>query len=126
MGRSRSVPANIEVPYIRSYGLTASLYSNIRFFKEPYIRSYRFCGHFVKLFEAHIRYYMVEVAHIFEFTGCKIEFTSSSYSILDGSMVLIFEVTGLSCHQISNIDFWQIVYSIFYDHRDRNFEYTGT
>ena len=106
--------------------MKAPVYSNIRFFKEPYIRSYGFCGHFVKLFEAHIRYYIVEVARIFEFTGCKIEFTSSPYSILDGSMVRIFEVTGLSCHQISNIDFWQIVYSIFYDHRDRNFEYTGS
>ena len=43
----------------------------------------------MKLFEAHIRYYIFEVARIFEFTGCKIEFTSSPYSILDGSMVHI-------------------------------------
>ena len=97
--------------------MKAPVYSNIRFFKEPYIRSYGFCGHFVKLFEAHIRYYIVEEARIFEFTGCKIEFTSSPYSILDGSTGCIFEVTGLSCHRISNIDFWQIVYSIFDDRR---------
>ena len=75
--------------------MKAPVYSNILFFKEPYIRSYGFFGHFVKLFEAHIRYYMVEVARIFEFTGCKIEFTSSPYSILDGSMVRIFEFTGI-------------------------------
>jgi len=49
----------------------------------------------VKLFDAHIQYYMVAVARKFEFMACNIEVTSTLYSILDGSTVRTFEVMCL-------------------------------
>ncbi len=65
--RGGSVPANIEYRYIRDYGLTTSVYSNLRVFQESYIRIYGFFGHFVKLFEAHTRLLSYEFLRCFFF-----------------------------------------------------------
>ena len=45
-----SVTANIESLSIRNYRLTISVYSNLRFFQEPYIRIYGFFWSFCEVF----------------------------------------------------------------------------
>ncbi len=69
-----SVTANIESLYIQNYGLTMTVYSNERFFQEPYIQIYgffwSFCEvfwSFVKIFEAHIRSLSYEFLAFFHF-----------------------------------------------------------
>ncbi len=79
--------------------MKAPVYSNIQGFQEPYIQCYGFFGHFVKLFEGHIRYYMVAVARNFEFTASNIEVTHSPYSILDGPMSVYSNLRESECRR---------------------------
>ncbi len=50
-------------------------------------------GHFVKFFEAQLWYYMVKLAHKFEFIASNFEVTVSLYSILDGTQPVILNMS---------------------------------
>lgn len=56
-----SVPANIK-SIVSKQGWTTSLNSNLPLFLESYIRIYRFFGHFVLIFDAHIWYSVVVIS----------------------------------------------------------------
>jgi hypothetical protein len=96
-----TVTANIESLYIRNYGLTMTVYSNLRFFQEPYIRIYGFFWSFCEVFSQ----------PIFDITGLELRIPMLLFSLWDST-------------QVTPLKFAKII-AIFDIRWSRNIEYSN-